>query len=116
MKKLRMITLMAIFFPVAAIAGDKIKTVDIQTHINCDHCKQCGSCGERLEKALYEQKGIKRVDINEAAMQIKVVYNTEKITPADIRNVIAETGYDADDVKARPEAVAKLDDCCKGAE
>lgn len=116
MKSLRIIILLTFLFPATVIAGDKVKTIDIRTRINCDHCRQCGSCGDRLEKALYVRKGVKRVDIDEDAMKIRVAYNTEKISEDDIRNAIAAAGYDADDVKALPEAVAALDDCCKGAE
>ena len=36
-----------------------------------------------------------------------------KTNPADIRQAIAGTGYDADEVKAMPKAVAKLDECCR---
>lgn len=95
---------------------NKIRTISIKTRIHCDHCKQCESCGGRLEKALYEEKGVKRVDVDEKKMEIKVVYNNEKITVDKIRETIAANGYDADDKKASAEAIARLDDCCKAAE
>jgi periplasmic mercuric ion binding protein len=114
MKKviLTLLSVLAISFVVSA--QDKIKTVDIQTSIACDHCKQCESCGARIEKALYKEKGIKRVDIDDKKMKIKVVYNTQKISLDKIRNTIANNGYNADDVKATPESMALLDGCCKG--
>jgi mercuric ion binding protein len=70
----------------------------------------------RLEKALYDHKGVKRVDVDDKNKIIKVVYNTEKITLDAIRNAIAATGYDADSVKAPAEVFAKLDGCCRGEE
>lgn len=94
-------------------AQNKVKTVVIKTTINCDHCKQCESCGSRLETALYDMKGVKRVDIDPTKMEIKVAYNAQKLDLIKIKQTIAETGYDADDVKAAPEAIAKLDNCCK---
>ncbi len=116
MKKAIIIAGLAILPAAALFAGDKIKTADIKTTINCDHCKICPSCSERLEKALYDQKGVKRVDVDEKNKTIKVVYNTDKITLDAIRNTIAASGYDADEVKAPAEAFAKLDACCRGEE
>jgi mercuric ion binding protein len=116
MKKIITTLLLALFTSISLWAGDKIRTTAIQSKILCDHCRQCGSCGDRLEKALYAQKGIKRVDIDEKTMKIKVSYNTAKISIEEIRKTIAGCGFDADETKAVPEAVAKLDGCCRGEE
>lgn len=116
MKKIIVALTLTLFASLNLFAKDKIQTVDIKTKITCDHCMMCGSCGARIEKALYDKKGIKRVDVDDKAHIIKVVYNTEKITLKEIRNMIAANGYDADDVKAPAETVAKLDGCCKGEE
>jgi mercuric ion binding protein len=116
MKKTIVALVLTIFTSLYLFAKDKIQTVDVKTKITCDHCMLCGTCGARIEKVLYDKKGIKRVDVDDKTHLIKVVYNTEKISLAEIRNMIAANGYDADDVKAPAEAVAKLDGCCKGEE
>lgn len=116
MKKLLFLVFVLAGLQGTVLAQQKIETATVKTQIKCDHCKQCGSCSARLEKALYDKKGIKRVDVDDRKMTIKVVYNTQKINMDDIRNTIAANGFDADDVKALPEAVERLDDCCKGAE
>lgn len=116
MKRLLMTACFAALLPAGLWAGDKIKTAEIKTKINCDHCKMCASCGERLEKTLYDQKGVKRVDVDDKKMIIKVVYNTEKINLDAIRNTIAASGYDADELKAPADAYARLDACCRGEE
>jgi len=115
-KRILTVLLLAMFSSLSLRAADKVKTVLVKTKISCDHCKMCGSCSARLEKALYDKKGIKRVDVDDKAMNIKVVYNTGKISIDEIRSTIAASGYDADDVKAPAEAYAKLDGCCKGEE
>jgi len=97
-------------------AQNKVATVHIKTKIACDHCKLCESCGKRIEDALYDRKGVKRVDVDEKKMEIVVVYQTAKITPAQIRETIAANGYDADEQKATAESVARLDACCRGQE
>lgn len=100
-------------FMVNAQKAKTTETVAIETRISCDHCKTCESCGGRLEKAVYGLKGVKRVDIDDQKKVIKVVFNNQKTSIDQIRETIAASGYDADGVKALPEAYDKLDDCCK---
>jgi periplasmic mercuric ion binding protein len=97
----------------SAYAQKKVETVLIKTSIYCDHCNRCESCGARLEQAVFKQKGIKRVDIDEAMKIVKVVYNPQKTTADQIRQAIAKAGFDADTVKANPDAYELLDGCCK---
>lgn len=116
MKSLTKFLFLSITFSLSgffAIADNHIKTLVIKTAIYCDHCKECESCGSRVENAVYNLKGIKRVDVNDKEMTVTVVYNEQKTKPEIIRQVIAATGYDADDIKATPEAIAKLDGCCR---
>src|SRR5690606_6088466 len=93
-------------------AQEKSGTVEIKTSIYCDHCKECESCGTLLEEAVYAVKGVRRVDVNDQSMTIQVAYNPKKTNPEQIRKAIITAGYDADDMKADPEAYRKLDDCC----
>lgn len=89
------------------------KEVTIKTKIYCDHCRKCESCGGRLEEVLFKQKGVRKVYVDDKKMIITVGYNPTKTTPGEIRKLISENGYDADDKKATPESYSKLDDCCK---
>jgi len=103
------------FFPFSAAAQKKgnTQTAVIKTKIYCDHCKQCETCGDKFSKDLYNETGIKRVDVDSKVMTITVVYDDRKITIEKIRELISNLGYDADDVKADPAGIAKLDGCCK---
>lgn len=90
-----------------------IKTAVIKTMIYCDHCRQCETCGDKFQKDLYNETGIKRVDVDPKAMTITVVYDSRKIEADQIRKAISKLGYDADNLKADPAGLARLDDCCK---
>jgi len=90
----------------------KSETVIIKTNIYCNHCKECESCGGKIQRDLSFDKGILQVDLDEKLMTIKVEYNPKKTTPEEIRKKISMYGYDADDVKADSLAVSKLDGCC----
>lgn len=92
---------------------DNIKTTVIKTKIYCDHCKQCETCGDKFNKDLYNEDGIKRVDVDAKANTITVVYDTRKTDIDKVRVLISKLGYDADEVKADPAGLAKLDGCCK---
>lgn len=110
---LTMILSMFISLQVSAQKSQNIKTAVIKTTIYCDHCKQCETCGDKFQKDLYNEAGIKRVDIDTKAMTITVVYDSRKIEIDKIKLFISKLGYDADDVKADPEGINKLDACCK---
>lgn len=118
-------TLFSLFFFVAASFAqtetktesskpdNETDTLVVATQIYCNHCDQCGSCKPRIENALKTKKGIKSVLVNSKEKTIVVVYNTAKTDPASIRQSIAETGFDADDVKATKAGYDALDGCCK---
>jgi copper chaperone CopZ len=101
------------FLGVANAQSSKKETLIIKTKIYCDHCMKCGSCAGRMNLALKKYPGVSKIDIAPESNTITVVYNPKKTTPDKIRKSISDAGFDADDVKANPEAVTKLDDCCQ---
>lgn len=82
-------------------------TIEIKTSA------ECGMCKTRIEKALNLTKGVVSSSLNIPTRVVTVTYNPKKITPAKIRDIISRTGYDADDVKARPGAYKRLPECCR---
>ena len=107
MKSILLIT--ALLFTGLVSAQDKtsLKTVVIQTSA------ECGSCKTRIEEKLNYTKGVKFAELNLDDKKVTVKYSTNKITLAEIKQILAETGYDADEVKAISAAVEKLPTCCK---
>ncbi|MDZ4844574.1 MAG: heavy metal-associated domain-containing protein [Chitinophagales bacterium] len=89
------------------------ETVVIKTNLFCDHCLRCESCGPRIEIGLISQKGVKQVQIDDKNMTVTVRFNPEKIQPDAIRQALASQGFDADEIKAIPQAYNNLDACCK---
>lgn len=73
----------------------------------------CGMCKMTLEKEMIFEKGVKESNLDVESKILYVVYNPKKTDPETIRKRIALIGYDADSVKATPEAVLKLDPCCR---
>jgi mercuric ion binding protein len=81
--------------------------VKIKTSAQCDECK------ERIEKALAFEKGIKSATVNIENQIVTVVYYDKRTTAENVRQAIANIGYDADDVPAKKETYDKLPKCCK---
>lgn len=99
--------------PAFAQKEKTVQTAVIKTVIHCDHCKQCESCGDRLQKTLLKEKGIQMITLDDKAMTIKVVYNSKKTDLTKIKTAISKLGYDADDIAADAVAYEGLDGCCK---
>ena len=90
-------------------AKPKTEVVNIQTTAVCESCKA------RIEKALKSTDGVIEANLNLTNKKIKVKYNSEKTTADQIRTVIANTGYDADNVKKNEDGFKKLPHCCQKA-
>ena len=85
----------------------------IKTVLNCDHCKECETCGLKFKTEMLKIKGVKMYELDDQAMTFTVYYNPKKTSIETIRESISKLGYDADDLKADPEAYENLDGCCK---
>ena len=105
--KLKSVLLVLLIF-----AGTSVKVFAQTAEIVIQTTAQCGECKTNIEKALMAEKGVRFVELDIKTKQVKVVYNTKKITPDELRMVISKTGYDADSIPADPEAVKRLDPCC----
>jgi mercuric ion binding protein len=73
----------------------------------------CEDCKERIERYLMREDGIQAVNVDYKKKITTVIYLTDRTNVEDIKAAIATAGYDADDVKAEPDAYAKLPACCK---
>jgi mercuric ion binding protein len=87
--------------------AEKFKTIIIQTSA------ECGDCKARLEGKLNYTSGIKFAELDLESKKLTVKFATSKITEEEIKLIINEIGYDADDQKAKKEAVQKLPLCCQ---
>ena len=85
----------------------------IKTVLNCDHCKECETCGLKFRTEMLKIKGVKMYELDEKAMTFTVFYNAKKTDLQTIKTAISKLGYDADEVKADPKAYENLDGCCK---
>ena len=99
--------LLSTLFITFSLQAQKTQTVEIKTSA------ECGSCKDRMEGKLNYVDGIRFAELNVETKVLSVKFQASKITLEEIKKIISELGYDADDIKANPEAVEKLPACCK---
>ncbi len=73
----------------------------------------CESCKERIEGQLKRYDGVAEVNVNFRKGETKVKYITDRINIEEIKAIIANCGYDADDVPASEDAYIRLPKTCK---
>ena len=88
-------------------------TLSFGQEIKIQTSAECGSCKTRIEEGLNYTKGVKFAELDLATKIVTVGYSPKKISEAEIKKVISEIGYDADEVKANPASVKELPMCCR---
>lgn len=85
----------------------KYETVVIQTSA------ECGDCKDRIEGLLNYTKGVKYSELEIESKKLTVKFQPAKISLDTIKQKLSDLGYDADEIKANPEAQQKLPSCCQ---
>jgi mercuric ion binding protein len=85
-----------------------VQTVEIKTPtVQCEECKQ------RIEKYMSHEEGILKVNVDYKKKITKVTFLTDRTNIENVKALIANAGYDADDVTAEPDSYKRLPPCCK---
>ena len=74
---------------------------------------ECGECKERIESKLNYTKGVVFAELDFKTQVLTVKFKPTKITLEQIKQIVSDLGYDADDVKANAEAQNELPKCCQ---
>lgn len=88
---------------------DKPKKQEVVIQTNA----QCGDCKERIENKLNYTKGVIFAEMDLETKKVTVKFKTSKISLDEVKQTIAEIGYNADDVKAVEKAQKALPMCCQ---
>jgi mercuric ion binding protein len=73
----------------------------------------CNMCKTKIEHHLKSINGIEKAVVSLGNQQVKLKYDPQQITLDKVKQAISQLGYDADNIKANPEAYQKLPSCCK---
>src|SRR5687768_15044703 len=86
-------------------AQSKTSKANIKVSGNCVMCK------DRIETAL-DHPGIKLANWNTETKNLEVIFNNRKISEKEIHALVAATGHDTVQLKAKHEVYAKLPFSC----
>jgi copper chaperone CopZ len=98
---------LTLFVSLNVFAGNETETLNVKTNA------VCGECKTRIEGNVVKLKGVKNAILNLDTKVLTVTYNKEKVTSADIKKAVTETGYSADEVAGNDKARANLPHCCQ---
>ena len=73
----------------------------------------CGMCEKTIEGALNGKSGIYKADWNKDSKKMSVSYDPSKITLDQVKQRIADAGYDTDSHRAKKEKYEGLHGCCQ---
>ena len=74
---------------------------------------QCEKCKARIEDYMSHEAGILKINVDYKRKTTTVTYFSDRTNIENIKAMIANVGYDADDVTAEPDAYKRLPACCK---
>jgi mercuric ion binding protein len=109
MKKIHLFLALIFGLTTAGVAQTKSQlTAVIKTPtVQCDQCKA------RIERYMAHEDGIVKVNVDYKKKITTVTYMTDRTNIENIKALIANVGYDADDVTAEPDAYKRLPPSCK---
>jgi copper chaperone CopZ len=108
MKKLTLLTLILMGIFHLQAQQKKPITVKIVTPT-----VQCESCKKKIEEYLKYEEGITKAVVDFKQKKTTVTYLSDRTNLENIKTAIANAGYDAEEIKAEPDAYNKLPKCCK---
>src|SRR5687768_4979215 len=108
MKYTGLIFFMTLFSSLELIGqGSNVKTETFRVYGNC------GMCRSTIEKAASGVAGVRSASWDREKDMLTVMYNPTKTTPDDIKQAVANSGYDSDTHRAPDEVYNKLHGCCQ---
>lgn len=75
----------------------------------------CAACARRIEKQLSRTPGVQAAGVNYATARASVAYNPNALSPADLLQVVDDTGYGAEVIE-KPENALALEEKARGEE
>ena len=108
-----LIIMSVVFASFSLNAQTKTSTAVKQGMANIQTSAQCGSCKTRIENKLNYTKGIRFAELDLKTKKVLVKFSPKKITLAQVKKVISNLGYAADNVKANQKSMKALPKCCQ---
>ncbi|MDG1146815.1 MAG: heavy-metal-associated domain-containing protein [Crocinitomicaceae bacterium] len=73
----------------------------------------CGMCERKIEGAVNEQQGVFSADWNVESKKMTIKYDSKQITLDELKQLIADVGYDSDSHRSTDKKYNSLHGCCQ---
>jgi mercuric ion binding protein len=111
MKKLQLMLVLLTGFTAATFAQAAPRTK--VTAVIKTPTVQCEMCKTRIENYMSHEEGIIKVTVDVKKKTTTVSWWSDRTNIENVKTLIANCGYDADDVTAEPDSYKRLPTCCK---
>lgn len=106
-KLVGLIMVLFVFQGLTQTQEKKTGIVNIKTSAMCELCK------ERIEENFNFTKGIVFAELNLEDNIVTVKYKTKHLSVNEVKQILADLGYHADEIERNNEAFNGLPECCK---
>ncbi len=72
----------------------------------------CGMCKDRIERAAYSVRGVRRADWSEEEQKLTLSFRSDRTDQETVERTIAKAGHDTENFLADDETHANLHHCC----
>jgi periplasmic mercuric ion binding protein len=109
MKKIQLTLIAILFFAFSTFAQAKAvgKAVIKVPALTCEVCK------DRIEQNLFKAYGIASIKADFKKQTVTVTWLTDRTNLLEIKLMLNNAGFDADDEAAEPSTAKRLPPCCK---
>lgn len=109
MKKIHLFIL-ALVVSISTLQAQQKKPVTIKIQTPGAICVECKN---RIEEFMKYEDGVTKIVVYPSSKYTNVSYLTDRTNVENIKTAIANIGYDADEIKANPDAYKELPLTCK---
>ena len=102
-----------IFFSQSFLVRSQSKTNKKIINTNFKVLGNCGMCEKKIEAAALNLKGVKKAVWDIDLLLLHVNYNSKKVNLSEIKQAIADAGYDTETIKTSDKKYNNLHYCCK---
>jgi copper chaperone CopZ len=92
------------------MAQTEVKKVEV---IKIKTSAVCGQCKDRIEEKFNYTKGIVFAELDLESNIVTVKFKTKHLSIEQVKQILADLGYHADEVERNKEAFNALPGCCR---
>ncbi len=97
-----------LMFPVNEVAGQGRNVEEVEFAV----LGNCGMCKDRIERAAYTVRGVRRAEWNQDEQKITLLFRSNRTDQETVERAIAKAGHDTENFLTDDETHANLHHCC----